>query len=382
MADDGSLLSRNLGRRKLISYQGSIGGLYRIYIPNLLLTIVTLGIWRFWGVTRMRRYVWANTEMDGDRFEYDGTGLQLFLSFLLAGLVLVGMVVVAGVVAVLLGRYNRVLAGLPVAVLYLAIMILGLSAPFSAQRYRLSHSLWRGIRGGMAGSAIQYGMRSLAYFLFAGVTLYQLLPWATLRLRERLINASYLGDLQFTSHGRAWRLYFVFLATFIGVIALAAVIALSVWTLDAAGLQAMSAMARVPRGTPPDPELVVLSRHTIYYVLAGYAALAVGGALISCAYTAAFWRHLLGHTSLGGLDLGSDVRALDVLALAAGNLAILVCTLGLGAPVVVHRNLRFTARHLLVTGVLDSAAIRQSDRVVSGMGEGMFQQLDAGAGLV
>jgi uncharacterized membrane protein YjgN (DUF898 family) len=59
MADDGSLLSRNLGRRKLISYQGSIGGLYRIYIPNLLLTIVTLGIWRFWGVTRMRRYVWG-----------------------------------------------------------------------------------------------------------------------------------------------------------------------------------------------------------------------------------------------------------------------------------------------------------------------------------
>ena len=382
MAGDGLRLPAEVGRRKLISYQGSVGGLYRIYIPNLLLTIVTLGIWRFWGLTRMRRYVWANTEMEGDRFEYDGTGLQLFLSFLLAGLVLAGMVVVAGLLALLLSRYNRALATLPVAVLYFMTIVLALSAPFSAQRYRLSHSLWRGIRGGMAGSAIQYGMRSLAYYLLAGITLYQLLPWAALRLRERLINASYLGDLQFTSRGRAWRLYFVFLATFIGVIALAAFIALSVWTLDAAGLQAMGAMARVPRGTPPDPELVILSRHTIYYILGGYLALAVGGALISCAYTAAFWRHLLGHTSLGGLDMGSDVRALDVLALVAGNFAILVCTLGLGAPVMVHRNLRFTARHLLVTGVLDSAAIRQSDRVVSGMGEGMFQQLDAGAGLV
>ncbi len=382
MADDGSIQAFAPAPRRLILYRGSIGGLYRIYIPNLLLTIITLGIWRFWGVTRMRRYVWANTEMESDRFEYDGTGLQLFLSFLLAGFVLVVMVVVAGLLAALLGRYSKPLALLPVGILYLAILILGLGAPFSAQRYRLSHSLWRGIRGGMEGSAIQYGMRSLAYFLLAGVTLYQLLPWATLRLRERLINASYLGDLKFTSRGRPWQLYFVFLATFIGVMVLAAVVVLSVWTLDAAGLQALSEAGRVPRGEAPDPHVQILARHAFYYILGGYVVLGVGGALISCAYTAAFWRHLLGHTSLGGLRMRSDVRAVDVLLLVLGNFLIIVCTLGLGMPVVVHRNLNFTSRYLLVTGTLDSAAIRQSDRPVSGMGEGMFQQLDAGAGLV
>ncbi len=380
MPEDGSIASAVPHR--LISYQGGIGGLYRIYIPNLLLTIVTLGVWRFWGVTRMRRYIWANTSMEGDRFEYDGTGLQLFLSFLLAGLVIVVLSVTAGVSAALLGRYSRTLALLPVSILYLAIIILALGAPFSAQRYRLSHSLWRGIRGGMEGSAIQYGMRSLAYYLLVGLTLYQLLPWASLRLRERLINASYLGDVKFVSRGRPWRLYFVFLATFLGVIALAAAVAFAVWTLDAAGLRAMAEASRLPHGEAPDPQVQIVTRHAIYVILGGYAVLGLGGALISCAYTAAFWRHLLGHTSLGGLRMGSDVRAMNVLLLVLGNFLIIVCTLGLGLPVVVHRNLNFTSRYLLVSGTLDSAAIRQSERAVSGLGEGMFQQLDAGAGLV
>jgi uncharacterized membrane protein YjgN (DUF898 family) len=363
----------------MLRYDGTIGGLYRIYLPNLLLTIVTLGIYRFWGVTRIRRYVWANTSMEGDAFEYDGTGKQLFLSFLLAGAMLFGLALAAGVSAAVVGQYDRKLALLPVIALELLVVILALAAPFSAQRYRLSHSLWRGIRGGMEGSAVKYGIRSLAYYILAGITLYQLLPWAALRLRERLINASYLGDLKFSARGRAGRLYLVFLATFVAIVALGGIVAVGVWTIDAAGLRAM-ALDRPGAGI--DPATHSLARHAFYYIIGGYLAFGIGGALISCAYTAAFWRNLLGGTQLGGLQLGTGVSALTLLGLLAGNVGILAITLGFGQPIVIHRTLRFYARNVLVTGALDAASIRQSTRPVSGFGEGMFQQLDAGAGLV
>ena len=365
--------------RSLLRYDGTIGGLYRIYLPNLLLTIVTLGIYRFWGVTRIRRYVWANTSMEGDAFEYDGTGKQLFLSFLLAGAMLVGLGLIAGISSALIGRTHRSLALLPIVVLDLLVAILALAAPFSAQRYRLSHSLWRGIRGGMEGSAIKYGIRSLAYYILAGITLYQLLPWAALRLKERLINATYLGDLKFTARGRAGRLYLVYLATFLAIIALAGIVGAGVWAIDAEGIRAM---ALDKPGADIDPATQSLARHAIWYIIGGYVVFGLGGALISCAYTAAFWRNVLGGTQLGGLQMGTGVRAAQVLLLLAGNIAILVVTFGLGQPIIIHRTLKFYARNLLVTGVLDAASIRQSARPVSGFGEGLFQQLDAGAGLV
>lgn len=65
-------------------YDGRLGELYVLFIKNLLLTIITLGIYRFWAKTRVRRYLWSHTSLFGDRFEYTGTGKELFLGFLIA----------------------------------------------------------------------------------------------------------------------------------------------------------------------------------------------------------------------------------------------------------------------------------------------------------
>jgi len=63
------------------------------------LTVVTLGIYRFWARTRMRRYIWSSIVAEGDSFEYTGTGLEKFLGFLIA---LVVLAVYLGVLQVVL----------------------------------------------------------------------------------------------------------------------------------------------------------------------------------------------------------------------------------------------------------------------------------------
>ena len=45
-----------------------------LLLRNLLLTIITVGIYRFWAKTRVRQFFWRHTKLLGDRLEYLGTG--------------------------------------------------------------------------------------------------------------------------------------------------------------------------------------------------------------------------------------------------------------------------------------------------------------------
>lgn len=62
-----------------LNYDGSISDLYKIYLINLLLTILTLGLYHFWAKTRKRRYIVSSLQLKQDRFEYTGYGRELFL---------------------------------------------------------------------------------------------------------------------------------------------------------------------------------------------------------------------------------------------------------------------------------------------------------------
>ncbi|MBV8835846.1 MAG: DUF898 family protein, partial [Alphaproteobacteria bacterium] len=57
---------------------------WRLLTRGAVLLLVTLGIYRFWLVTDIRRHLWNNTEIAGDLIEYIGTGRELLLGFLIA----------------------------------------------------------------------------------------------------------------------------------------------------------------------------------------------------------------------------------------------------------------------------------------------------------
>ena len=92
------------------SDHGAVGylrkpGLVGIVVKNLVLTVITLGIYRFWARTRLRRYFWSNITISGEPLEYTGTGRELFVGFLIALAVLLPLgVVYAAVERALLGN--------------------------------------------------------------------------------------------------------------------------------------------------------------------------------------------------------------------------------------------------------------------------------------
>src|ERR1700687_1797898 len=72
-----------------VRFVGPTGRFWQLLIRGALLLLVTLGIYRFWFVTDIRRYLWSNTEIAGDALEYLGTGRELLLGFLVAIAILV-----------------------------------------------------------------------------------------------------------------------------------------------------------------------------------------------------------------------------------------------------------------------------------------------------
>jgi uncharacterized membrane protein YjgN (DUF898 family) len=358
--------------RPALQYDGRIGQLYGIFVVNLLLTIITLGIFRFWAKTRWRRYFWSHMTFQGERLEYTGRGGELFLGFLMALGILIGLVIVAGVLSYALRQIHPTLGYVPMIALYVTILVLAFAARFSAQRYRLSRTLWCGIRGGMRGSALAYGVWSLLYTLLLPITLFQLLPWTQIRLAERRINASRLGSVPLSFQGHARSLYLPFVATLAGTVVLFAAIAAVVWGIVAPGIAPYL-------GHSNDPRLAAAMHRVLPVVIVGLVAFSMGAALIGCWYSALFTRHVVGNTRFAELPLQSSVTGPALLWLLLGNGLIALFTLGLGLPIVLHRSMHFLADTLHITGSLDLAGLHQNTLAMPRTGEGMLQLLDHGS---
>jgi len=136
-------------------------GNWREYAPiaftNLLLTIVTLGVYRFWATTRTRRYLWSRSRFVDENLEWAGSGKELMIGFLLAMLVFaVPFILVTQVAQAMILRGQIALGtGLTLAS-WLMIFYLGGLARYRALRYRLGRTRWRGIRGGSDDQGFGY----------------------------------------------------------------------------------------------------------------------------------------------------------------------------------------------------------------------------------
>jgi uncharacterized membrane protein YjgN (DUF898 family) len=366
--------------RPVLAYDGRISELYGIFLLNLLLTIVTLGIFRFWAITRIRRYLWSHMRFAGTRFLYTGKGQELFFGFLLAMLILTLVLAGVAMVSVALARYHPALVAIPIAFAYIGLFVLLGAAHFSAQRYRLSRTEWRGIRGGMVGSALRYGLSWLLYVLLFVVTLYQALPWMQVGLARRRINASRFGSAVFQCEGRARHLYPVWLATWAGCLALLGVIAVTVVRLEWASL------APVFSGTLTGPAAAVAIRHALPVLVVGFMAFVVLAGLLTTWYYSRLLHLILGQTKavIPGLQapetlwFSSGVTAGGLLWLVASNGLIAIFTLGLGLPIVLHRYAHYVARTTLMRGTFDADALAQSTLARPVLGEGFLQALDPG----
>jgi uncharacterized membrane protein YjgN (DUF898 family) len=162
-------------------FRGTGGEYGQLVLGGSLLSIITLGIYRFWFLTNMRRYLWSNTEIGQETLEYTGRGIELFLGFLIAIAILIP-------VAILLA-----FPGLNV-IASLIYLWLGQYAIYRARRYQLTRTVFRGVRFHQEGSAVSYAFRAFGWWILIGLTLGLVYPWAQASLERYKMRNTFYGD--------------------------------------------------------------------------------------------------------------------------------------------------------------------------------------------
>ncbi|MET0315048.1 MAG: DUF898 family protein [Hansschlegelia sp.] len=184
-------------------FHGSARTMAPVVLKGSLLTFLTLGLYRFWYVTSVRRFLWDATEIDGDALEYTGRGRELFIGFLIALAVVIPLYVLIAIVGLVMGPIAQV-ALQPVSTIVL--LVLAQYALFRARRYRLTRTLWRGVRMGQSGSGFAYAGRSLGWGLVTLLTLGLTYPFMRASLERYKMNNTWFGDQQGVFSGGGWGL--------------------------------------------------------------------------------------------------------------------------------------------------------------------------------
>jgi uncharacterized membrane protein YjgN (DUF898 family) len=187
----------------LVSFSGDRGEFCRLVTRGAGLELITAGFYRFWLATDMRRHLWSNTDIDGDAAEYTGRARELLIGFLIA-LAIIVPVYLAYFLAGLEAERIKAFASFPLlAFLY----VFGQFAVYRARRYRLTRTVWRGVRFWMSGSGWAYAARAALWGLLTILTLGLLLPWREAALERYKMKHSYYGDLQGSFEGRGWEFF-------------------------------------------------------------------------------------------------------------------------------------------------------------------------------
>jgi uncharacterized membrane protein YjgN (DUF898 family) len=185
-----------------LEYSGDGVEMALLFLKNILLTIVTLSLYRPWARTNLRRYVWGHVSFQGDRASYTGTGEELFKGWAkLFGLLFAIFATVA--IATKLIPFLGLLLPFVTPFAYIALFAL---ATYSGLRYRLSRTKWREIKFGVdkdKESTREFLQLYIIGALLSGVTFGIYYPWFKNSERTFLTNRMRLGTVHFSYTGQA-----------------------------------------------------------------------------------------------------------------------------------------------------------------------------------
>ena len=351
--------------RSAFGFSGTWREFAPIAFSNLLLTIVTLGVYRFWATARERRYLWSRSRFVDERLEWAGTGLELFIGFVIVLLLFGGpyFIVSFGAQALIARGYETLglalLGGSIVVIFYLAGV-----ARFRALRYRLSRTRWRGIRGGSDDNGFVFGLSYMWKTAVGWIPAGLLIPWSMTSLWNERWNAMSFGPYRFTANADSGpvlvRFLLFYLAPFVMFVGMIA--------MGTMGL--LGDFGEGNEGAAIGGVLTILGLVLFFYV---------GLGLIAVAFYAAFYREVVGKTRWHDLEFAFEARTKDWVKLLVGDVVLVVITLGIGLIFLSYRHWKFFMTHMEARGEILLDDLTQSTTATARHGEGLLDAFDMGA---
>ena len=221
---------------------GPRSGVFWLALKVGFWTLLTLGFYRFWGKTRMRRWFWSSVQPGGHPLEYVGHPLEKLLGFLIAVVI---MAFYLGIVNLILMFASYSLFSAPTGgyvASFIGVVPVIFYAQYRARRYVLARTRWRGVRFGLEPGAWAYAWCAAKHWLATILTVGLWWPRKTLALETFKTNRTHFGDARFQQSGYWGDLYRGFVHVIFGAFLTAIGIGLislgedRLWPLPIAGL--------------------------------------------------------------------------------------------------------------------------------------------------
>lgn len=396
MADNASQ-NKSLHR---VAFKGEGGEYFSIWLVNLLLTIITLGVYSAWATVRRRRYFYGNTELNGDRFDYHAEPIEILKGRLM---------VIGGVIL-----FYILLAIAPTLGLLVALVLLAL-IPWiiiRSWRYNAIMTSYRGVRfnyhcqTGQAywallfcplllilglyaviivmamflGSVASTPSTAITLIVVSAILLVPLLAVingivSTLQ-HSLYVNNLYFGNSSFISTLK--KSAFIKIAFFSVLIFIPFFCCYDVRRCVFADLFQSALNGSIANENKTAMLIIQNASNLLFMML-----MLLLGTMVSSSYRIVAQRnYLFSQTTLqGDIKLRSSMKLLSYMGLLMTNSLITVCSLGLATPIAEVRHARYMANATEIEGDLSLLNIHaHQDTANSALAEEAVQALDLGTG--
>jgi uncharacterized membrane protein YjgN (DUF898 family) len=340
------------------------GGMVGLSVTNFVLKILTLGIYQFWGKTEVRQRIWSAVRLEGEPLVYTGTGRELFTGFVFVFAAVLIPALLYSLASAALFAPMSTGAAMAQAVLTCMFLFLFGVGVHRAQRYRMSRTRWRGIRGSVVGSPWRYARTYFWTTLLIPLTLGWIIPWRATRLQRLLVEDMRFGDKAFAFTENAGPLYGRFIALWLGAVIGTFVVI--------GGLAAIGMSNQIGRGArdiqlSPTGAIQLLVFLFLAYVIALF---------MSSWYRAGQFNVFARSTTFDGVAFRGSMTGTGLLWVTLSNLVLVIFSLGLFGPVAQSRSARYVVEHVGMDGHIPFEALGQSLTAAGEKGEGLAQAFD------
>jgi uncharacterized membrane protein YjgN (DUF898 family) len=309
---------------------------FRIWIVNLLFTLLTFGIYSAWAKVRKKRYFYGSTRFDGSTFDYFASPRAILNGRIIAFVVFVVYALVGDLYPVSrFGFWAVGLAALP----WIVVRALGFNARSSA---------WRGLRFDFTAKTWETARLYVGMFLLVIVTLGLAWPWFVARQKAFVVSHHALGKSGFGCELRGRDFFGIYFRAGLLVTALVApAVALAVFAMTKLQQRLPETLAWAAFVLPMIP------------IYAGYIA--------GYAYSQARTMNLMWNSTYGpGMRFSSTLSALRLARIYIGNIVVAACSAGLLIPWAVVRTMRYRLEQFAV--IVDGEPVHEASPALARVG--------------
>ncbi|HEY3077506.1 MAG TPA: YjgN family protein [Burkholderiales bacterium] len=317
-------------QRYPVEFTGTTAQYFRIWIVNLALTVLTLGIYSAWAKVRKRRYFYAHTHIDGESFEYRGRPIAILKGRLIAVGLFLAFIVGGNVFPELSLETNT-----GKALFFILAVTVGPWLIVRSLKFNAANTAYRNVRLAFLGSWKGCFLVVIKYVWLALIAI--LYPYFKHQLVKYAAQHHAYGTTRFEVADFKKPFIHAYAVAFgLGLLGVVALIVLVV------------VAGTIGRAQPS--ALVLLGTYAGF--LGTYAVFLLLYAFVRARTTNAVWNAI----RIGPVRFECSMRGRDYMWIYLSNVAAIILTLGFATPWAVIRTMRYRARKFVVlaAGPLES----------------------------